>query len=170
MDHAACARYPIVMNATFVHAMQRQVMRRAVKIDCQVVRERDFKLIARRTVDLSTDGMLVPSEADVADGDDLIVSFKTSAFNIYISAEATVARVVEGRRSWDRGRCLGLKFRALDAVSRLVLRGSLRRVPPPVPRREQRVDYAATIRRIAEGRDRMNLPHVPTSRIFTLRD
>ena len=125
-------------------------MRRAVRIDCQVVRERDFKLVARRTVDLSTEGMLVASEVDVLPGEELIVSFKTSAFNIYIAADATVARVIQGRRPGDRGRCLGLKFRELDAVSRLVLRGSLRKVPPPLPQRERLVDYAATIRRISE--------------------
>ena len=125
-------------------------MRRAVRIDCQVVRERDFKLVARRTVDLSTEGMLVASEVDVLPGEELLVSFKTSAFNIYIAADATVARVIQGRRPGDRGRCLGLKFRELDAVSRLVLRGSLRKVPPPLPQRERLVDYAATVRRISE--------------------
>lgn len=125
-------------------------MRRAVRIDCQVVRERDFKLVARKTVDLSTEGMLVASEVDVVPGEELIVSFKTSAFNIYIAADAIVARVIHGRRPGDRGRCLGLKFRDLDAVSRLVLRGSLRKVPPPLPQRERLVDYAATIRRISE--------------------
>jgi hypothetical protein len=138
------------MTATLVHVRKRSTLRRAVRIDCQVVRERDFKLVARRTVDLSTDGMLVASEVDVLPGEELIVSFKTSAFNIYIAADATVARVIQGRRPGDRGRCLGLKFRELDAVSRLVLRGSLRKVPPPLPQRERLVDYAATIRRISE--------------------
>jgi hypothetical protein len=62
-----------------------------------------------------------------------------------------VARVVRGRRPKDRGRCVGLAFTKFDAVSRLVLRGHLRRTAPPIPQREPRIDYAATIKRIAMG-------------------
>ncbi|HWL86199.1 MAG TPA: hypothetical protein VNO21_10375, partial [Polyangiaceae bacterium] len=55
----------------------------------------------------------------------------------------------------DRGRCLGVSFR-LGAVARHILRGGLRRVPPPIPRRERerRVDYAKTVHEIAYGMDR----------------
>jgi hypothetical protein len=133
----------------FVHAQQRQAIRRAVQIPCQVVRERDFKLIGARTVDLSPDGMLVKSEADVRPDEKLIVSFKLTAFDLWFDTEAVVARVVAGRRPGDRGRCLGVRFRGLDAIARHILRGNLRKVPPPVPRRERRLDYAATIRRIS---------------------
>lgn len=133
----------------FVHAQQRQAIRRAVQIPCQVVRERDFKLIGARTLDLSPEGMLVKSEADVRPDEKLIVSFKLTAFNLWFDTEAVVARVVAGRRPGDRGRCLGVSFRGLDAIARHILRGNLRKVPPPVPRRERRLDYAATVRHIA---------------------
>jgi PilZ domain len=132
----------------FVHAQQRETIRRAVQIPCQVVRERDFKLIGARTVDLSPHGMLVKSEADVLPDERLIVSFRATAFNLWFDTEAVVTRIVSGRRPGDPGRCLGVRFRTLDAVARHILRGSLRKVPPPVPRRERRMDYAATVRRI----------------------
>ena len=39
-------------------------------------------------------------------------------------------------------------FESLDAISRLILRGALRKVPPVLPVRERRVDYAATVMKI----------------------
>ena len=44
-------------------ASKRRALRRAVAFDCQVVRERDFVLLGDRGIDLSTDGMLLPSSA-----------------------------------------------------------------------------------------------------------
>ena len=134
--------------SVFLHAHQRTAMRHAIQIDCQVVRERDFQLVGARTLDLSTDGMLVSSEVDVQTGEGLIVSFQATPFGIYFDTDATVARVIEGRRPGDRGRCVGIRLR-LDAIARHILRGGLRKVPPPVPRRAQRLDYAETVKRIS---------------------
>ena len=71
-------------------------------------------------------------------GDSLIVSFKATELGIWFDAEATVARVIRGRRPKDRGRCVGLSFTRFDAVSRLLLRGHLRRTAPPLPQRPPR--------------------------------
>ncbi|WP_394829746.1 PilZ domain-containing protein [Pendulispora albinea] len=133
---------------------QRSVMRHAIEVPCQIVRERDMKLVARRSIDLSPEGILVPSESDVSLGDELMVSFRASDFGILFAAQGRVARILEGRRAGDRGRCLGVSFR-LNAIARHILRGGLRRVPPPIPRRERdrRVDYAKTVRAIAYGVD-----------------
>ena len=91
----------------------------------------------------------MPSEADVAIGEPLMVSFLATPMNILFATSGRVARIVQGRRPGDRARCLGVSFK-LDAVARQVLRGSLRRIPPPVPRRDRRIDYAATIGKIAK--------------------
>src|SRR5215472_1764360 len=40
------------MSSILVRRHQRRTLRRTVRLDCQVVRERDFRLIARRVVDL----------------------------------------------------------------------------------------------------------------------
>ncbi len=134
---------------TLVHASQRTAVRRAVPIECQVVRERDFKLVGRWGLDISSDGMLVVSDARVLTGEDVIVSFRVPRTHHWIDCEATVARVLHGRRPTDRARGLGLSFSSLDADTRRQIRSTLRDLPPPLPSRAPRVDYAATIHMLA---------------------
>jgi len=135
-----------------VQLQERRAIRRAIQIDCEVVRERDFKLVAKKTFDLSTDGMLVPTSLDVEPGEELLVSFSVTPFGIYFDTEATAARIVRGYRREDQGPCVGVKFNPLDPIARQILRGALRRVPPPLPRRatridssRPRIDYARTV-------------------------
>lgn len=130
---------------TLVPASQRRAVRRAIPFECQVVRERDFRLVGRWGLDLSSDGMLVVSDARLLTGEELVVSFRVPRTNAWIDCEATVARVVHGRRPGDRARGLGLSFQSIDAMTRWNLRGALRGLPPPLPARERRVDYAATV-------------------------
>jgi hypothetical protein len=130
----------------FVRRNDRREVRRAVGLPCQVVRERDFRLVADATLDLSPDGMLVSSESDLTLGESVIVSFRATPLGLWFDTEATVARVIGGRRLGDRGAGIGLSFSTLDRVKRLILRGHLRRVPPPLPRRAQRIDWTATVR------------------------
>lgn len=47
------------MESLLVPMNQRRSSRRSVVVECQVVRERDFKLVVESTLDLSTEGMLV---------------------------------------------------------------------------------------------------------------
>lgn len=135
-----------IESLKFVHRNDRREVRRAVGLTCQVVRERDFRLIADQALDLSPDGMLVASEHDMAVGESLIVSFKATQLGLWFDTEASVARIIKGRRPGDRGAGIGLSFSSLDRVKRLILRGHLRRVPPPLPRRTQRIDWTATVR------------------------
>jgi hypothetical protein len=137
------------MVSFLVHKNERREVRRRMTFSCRVVRERDFRLVGTNAIDLSPDGMLVMTIRDVAPGDELIVSFRATELGIWFDAEAKVARVVRGRRPKDRGRCIGVSFTRFDPVQRLVLRGHLRRSAPPVPQRDARIDYAATVRRIA---------------------
>ena len=129
-----------------VPVSQRRTIRRAVRVDCQVVRERDFKLLGDWALDLSPDGMLVVTRNVVLTGEELIVSFSVPRTRIVIDAAATVARVVHGRRPTDRHRrALGIAFDSIEPEHRRLLRSVLRDVPPPVPSRKPRVDYAASI-------------------------
>ncbi len=135
-----------VERLKFVHRNDRREVRRAVGLTCQVVRERDFRLIADQAVDLSPDGMLVSSDHEMEVGESLIVSFKATQLGLWFDTEASVTRLIKGRRPGDRGPAIGLSFSSLDRVKRLILRGHLRRVPPPLPRRIQRIDWTATVR------------------------
>ena len=137
------------MRPTLVRASHRHAIRRAVRLECQVVRQHDFKLVGARAFDLSAEGMLVEADINVLTGEEMIVSFRTPRANVWFDCEATVARVVHGRRPGDRGKCLGLSFDSLDDWSTMMLRSDLRGLPPPFPKRTPRIDYAASIRRAA---------------------
>lgn len=132
-----------------VRKNERREVRRAVRIKCQVVRERDFSLVSEHAIDVSPDGMLVATDVgDLEPGENVFVTFRATALDIWFDAEAKVRRIVRGRRAGDRDRGVGLEFSNLPRVKRLILRGHLRRVPPPLPRRPPRIDYSATIRSI----------------------
>ena len=124
---------------------QRSSMRHAIQIPCQVVRERDFKMVAELALDLSTDGMLVLTSERVLSGEELIVSFKPPKSNRWVDAQATVARVLHGRRPNDRGRCLGLTFHAMDAKDVEHLWECLRGLPAPEPMRDPGQGIAARL-------------------------
>src|ERR1700730_14746136 len=134
------------MLTTLVRAQQRRALRRGVRVDCQVVRERDFKLIGSRGLDLSPLGMLVFAQESVLTGDSVLGTFRLPQSAWWCDAEATVSRVVHGRRPGDRGRCFGLEFDSLDRAVQHFLHTLLQGVPPPLPTRQQRIDYAASVR------------------------
>ena len=101
------------------------------------MRERDFCLIADRIDNLSVTGLLVSPADTVLTGEKLIVSFQAPRWGVWIDAEATVARVLHGRRWGEYTRSLGLEFETLPAWSRFVLEQNLRQIPyaPPSPPR-----------------------------------
>ncbi len=116
-------------------SQRRRPSRHAVCMRCEVVRERDFKLVSRRILDLSETGMLVSSDERLLTGESLLVSFRVPFSTVWLDAEATVARVVHGRRPGDDHRALGLAFDAIDGGLVDALRRNLRGLPPPLPRR-----------------------------------
>lgn len=118
--------------------------RRAVLVECQVVRERGFELLGERAINLSTDGLLLLSVAPALTGEEVLVTLRAPGTDCWIDTTATVARIVHGRRPGDPGRAIGLRFDRLDTESHMILRCALRRFPPPVPVRAPRIDYAAT--------------------------
>ncbi len=134
------------MLATLVHAQERRALRRRLRIDCQVVRERDFALVGRRGLDLSPRGMLVMADERVLTGEPLVVAFRLPGSGWWFDAEGAVSRVIHGRRPGDAGRCFAVEFEGLESAVQYFLHTALQNVPPPVPARERRVDYAATAR------------------------
>jgi len=100
---------------------------------CQVVRERDFVLVANRIANLSVAGMLVAPALPVLTGDKLIVSFRSPGWGIWIDSEVTVTRVLHGRREGERSRALGLEFEQLSDWSRYVIQKNIRWLPPAPP-------------------------------------
>ena len=90
--------------------------------------------------------MLIATDMDLVPGENVFVSFRATELGIWFDTEAKVARVVRGRRPGDRGRGVALRFSTLSNVKRFILKGALRRIPPRLPQRVQRVDWPATIK------------------------
>lgn len=112
---------------------RRVAIRRHAALPCQVVRERDFRLVADRTLDVSTFGMLVPAQREVEIGDALIVSFPIPG--MWIDTDAVVTRVLHGRRPEDEGPAVGIVFEGLGVTARAALAAYLHGRPAPLPRR-----------------------------------
>jgi len=108
--------------------------RHTVKIECQVVRDRDFSLLADRVMDLSATGALVGPADPALTGERIWVSFRIPRSTVWVDAEATVTRVVHGRRPGEFSRSLAIEFDDLEALPRFMLEEALRRVPPAPPR------------------------------------
>jgi PilZ domain len=150
LARAACGRLP---------PNRRREIRRSATIGCRVRRVETSRLVGDRTLDLSPQGMLLMSDEGILEGSQLMVSFMTTELPIWFDTEATVTRVVQGRRPGDLGRALGLRFDTLPAVSRLLLRGHLRKHPtspaqrePPLELAKRDPDYAQIVKDILEGR------------------
>lgn len=117
-----------------LRSSRRGSSRREVTLPCQAVREDDFVLLGDRSVDLSLDGMLVPLRRAAAPGDTLVVSFQIPG--MWIDCEATVARVIRGRRPSDEGQeAVGVRFSSMSASARAALARFLDGRRSPLPRR-----------------------------------
>jgi hypothetical protein len=109
----------------------RASFRRYVRLDCQVVREHDFRLVGDLALDLSTTGIRVRARQRVLTGEELIISFKPPRSNRWFDAQGTVARVLHGRRPGDWGLSFGVAFHALSRDDEHVLFEHLRGLPAP---------------------------------------
>ncbi len=116
----------------------RTSFRRFVRIECQVVREHDFRLIGDFALDLSTKGMLVRARQRVLTGEEILVSFKLPRTNEWFDAHGVVARVVHGRRPGDLGLAFGIEFTDLGWSDELKLFEALRGLDAPEAARPPR--------------------------------
>ncbi len=115
-------------------SMVSRPVRRTARLRCQVVRLRDFRLVADEIRDLSPDGLLVGPADPVFTGEPLLLSFQVPGLSDYVDAEVEVARVVHGRRPGEYRRELGLLFTHVSRTSRLLLDRFSRVLPPAPPR------------------------------------
>ena len=109
----------------------RRSFRRFVRLDCQVIRESDFKLVGDLALDLSTRGILVRSKTRVLTGEEVVVSFKPPRCNQYFDAMGIVARVLHGRRPGDIAPSLGIEFIGVSAEDERMLFEHLRGMAAP---------------------------------------
>jgi hypothetical protein len=125
----------------------RCVFRRFVRIDCQVVREHDFRLVGDLALDLSTKGMLVRgSGVRLLTGEELLVAFRPPRCNQWIDTQATVARVIHGRRPGDTGLSFGIEFHGMEKSQEALLFEKLRGMVAPDAMRPPRPLVARALR------------------------
>ena len=124
---------PLSSSPWALRTSRRASSRREVTLPCQAVREHDFSLIGERSCDLSIEGMLLPLRRPALTGDSLIVSFQIPG--LWLDCEATVARIVHGRRPGDDGPAVGLRFDRMAPAARAALAGYLHGRRSPLPRR-----------------------------------
>ncbi|HMA95304.1 MAG TPA: PilZ domain-containing protein [Polyangiaceae bacterium] len=122
--------------------------RHLLRLPCQVVRERDFRLIADRVDNLSTTGLLVSPAEAVLTGERLLVSFRLPREGVWVDAEARVTRVIHGRRPGEVQRALGLEFEAVAEESRAAIGRELSKVPPAPPGRARRDEVSSRLARV----------------------
>jgi len=135
------------MPSILIRASVRREIRHAVDLPCWVVCEKDFRLASERILDLSPDGMRVElADVEVEKGDRFFACFWSTGK--WFFSDAFAARLLLGRRPGERGRSLALRFGSLSGAARRSVRQDLCRVPPHLPQRAQRIDYAATVARI----------------------
>jgi hypothetical protein len=156
-DPVFAHRLELLLEQPLAHPERRAEVRHSVDLVC-VVRRRYWRFSRARVIDLSADGMLFAFGQRIDDGAELDVSFKAAQPAIWFDARARVTRVVRGRRKGDAGSAVGLRFESLSAVAHLILRGYLRNLPRPDPRREppsalaaRGDDYAGVVGRILDG-------------------
>jgi hypothetical protein len=147
------------MTPTLFHSSQRSSMRRAVKTPCWAVSLNRGRLLGERLLDLSPEGMFLECRSEVGAGDGVFIVFKApGSGGLWLRADAEVARVIQGRRDGDRAYGAGLKITRLKNGSYFELGQRLRGLPPPLPGRHLRVDYAEMVRRIAYSRTLSGTP------------
>ena len=131
----------------------RGATRHRLRTDCQVVRERDFKLVGSRMIDLSEGGALVAADAAVRPGETVIVSLRPPRTTRWVDALGVVTRVVAGRRQHDLGPAFGVTLAPVDRASREALRVALHRLPEVQAARMRRGEPAcfAIASRFARG-------------------
>ncbi len=135
-----------------VYTQERVSVRKRISLDCKVLRSRDMRVIGERMLDLSPDGMLLSSTDPVLLREPVLITFRLPSLSRTFTAEGEVARILQGRRPKDHGRAIGVRFQNFDALSRMLVRTELRRVPPPLPSRAKRLDYAGLVKRIDLGK------------------
>ncbi len=128
---------------------ERKTLRRDVRVPCQVVTDADFQLLGEETLDLSPHGMLLRSHEAAKPGDSVIVSLRLPHSKTWIDAEGEIARIVRGYRATDTDRAIGIGFTQIGAIESAMLGAALEQLPPPVPARQVRKDYAAAIKAVA---------------------
>lgn len=140
---------PELAAPVFLDPDERHAVRRKVRSECQVVASLGFRLLGEEVLDISTDGVLLKSEAAVALGEEVYVSLKLPKGQTWIGGLGRVARVVRRRRAEDVHPAIGIEFTKLEPFEKSLLDAFLEGRPEVPASRGRTRDLAPSIRRVA---------------------
>lgn len=143
---------PLPEPIEWIPSRRRRAIRRSVLMPCEVVTEAGFRRVGERMLDLSPEGLFLATSDRVRIGEEVYVAFRAPSACGWIDAVGEVTRVVRGRRDTDVAPGIGIELVSMSDRDRARLRAELRGLPPPVPARRPRRDYALTVRRIVASR------------------
>lgn len=138
-----------ILEQILLTARDRAAVRRDVRMPCQVERESDGTPIASECLDLSAEGIRVLASEEASLGTRLRVRFEMPDTGARLDVTALVSRVIRGRRPGEHPLELGLSFADASPLEKAMLDACLSGLPPPVPARRLRIDYARSVQRIA---------------------
>jgi len=129
---------------------RREVIRRAVDLPCEGVRERGFELLTRRILDLSPAGAFFFTDHPAVQlGEEVWLSFPIPRASEWMHARALVVRHSHAGGPGGRPPGLGVHFFGIDTEDLERLAEALVGMPPPVPLSTPAVDYASVVDLIA---------------------
>jgi hypothetical protein len=137
------------MTDFILRLRERHAQRKQAHSPCEVVADSGFRLLGRQLVDLSRTGMLLRCDEEIVLDELVYFSLRIPRARTWIDGTGRVSRIVHGNRNSDAGRCVGIRFDALDASYSALLNSTLRLLPPTEPARRMRRDYASTIQLIS---------------------
>ncbi len=123
--------------------------RHRVRTECVVRAQRDDRLIADETFDLSWSGVRARALAATRVGERVRVSIRIPGSTTWLDADGVVARVCPSRRAGDEPAAVGVRMDRMDGMLRLLLGTVLRHYPELRPARRRARDYARMVARIA---------------------
>ncbi len=127
----------------------RKHRRHHLRAEC-VVRQGE-RLLSDTVLDASYDGLRVKTLTPPTIGEPVRVSLRMPGSRVWVEAEGTVTRVIEGRRSGDDGRSFAIRLRRMDGMQRLLLSTVAGLYPEARGGRGESRDYARAVERIDEG-------------------
>lgn len=119
----------IMLEHVEIVPSSRHAVRRAVEIGCEVVSQSAVHV--ERMIDLSPTGARVRSRAATRRGQEVLLTFVPPGAPRRVSALGTVQH--------EHGGVLGVKFLSLDRIDEETLGRHLRGLPPPLPKKNVRV-------------------------------
>ncbi len=136
---------------------KRSGARHGIALPCEVVSLSDMRSLGDYTIDVSNNGLLLACDKHVRLGTQVLVNMLVPFTDLRLFGKGVVSRVTHGRRENDTAPAIGIELESVDADLHHALEAKLAKIPPRVPMRHLRRNYAGLIEQIS-SQQRPELP------------